>query len=207
MTLDREDSASKPSFFEPYPSIPEPSDSVVDKVRSVLEFEDFCFTRPVDRARQVAGPWSSYAPYGVFPPWTRKDVGDYRPYKDLYEYDKPEFGALGMTDVRGKAFPHTNAVIYNGMEATDGMILRGELLTILRLMLGQLRKIRLLQHRKAPVFLVSFMGKRARAFESYYNGQSLVLRTTKLYNFPEDTSIGFKDFAEWYLSSPTGDTF
>lgn len=84
-------------------------------------------------------------------------VGDYRPYKDLYEYDKPEFGALGMTDVRGKAFPHTNAVIYNGMEATDGMILRGELLTILRLMLGQLRKIRLLQHRKAPViFYLSF---------------------------------------------------
>ncbi|CAI7617210.1 unnamed protein product [Penicillium viridicatum] len=55
-----------------------------------------------------------------------------------------------MTDVRGKAYPHTKAFMYNDMEATDGTILRGELLTIFRLMLGQLRKARLLQHRKAP---------------------------------------------------------
>ncbi|OQD67510.1 hypothetical protein PENPOL_c003G08655 [Penicillium polonicum] len=207
MTLDREDSASKPSFFAPYPRIPEPSDSIVDELRSTLAFEDTCFTDPVDRARQVAGPWSSYVPYGLHPPWTSKDVDDYKPYKDLYQDDKPQFGTFRMTDVRGKACPHTKAFMYNDMEATDGTILRGELLTILRLMLGQLRKARLLQHRKAPVFLVSFMGKRARAFESYYNGQSLVLRTTKLYNFPEETSIGFKNLAEWYLSSPTGDTF
>lgn len=58
-----------------------------------------------------------------------------------------------MTDVRGKALPHTKAFMYNDMDATDGIILRGELLTILRLMLGQLRKVRLLQHRKAPVML------------------------------------------------------
>lgn len=73
MTLDREDSASKPSFFAPYPSIPEPSDSIVDELRSTLAFEDTCFTDPVDRARQVAGPWSSYAPYGLHPPWTSKE--------------------------------------------------------------------------------------------------------------------------------------
>ncbi|CDM27881.1 unnamed protein product [Penicillium roqueforti FM164] len=47
-------------------------------------------------------------------------------------------------------------------------------------------------------------GKRARAFESYFNDQALVLRTTKLYNFPEETSMAFKALAEWYLSSPTG---
>ncbi|CAI7677901.1 unnamed protein product [Penicillium discolor] len=197
MTLNREDSASKPSFFAPYPGIPEPSDSIVDELRSTLAFEDTCFTDPVDRAPQVAGPWSSHVPYGV---------NDYKLYKDLYQDDKPQFGTFRMTDVRGKAFSHTKAFMYNDMEATDGTILRGELLTILRLMLGQLRKARLLQHRKAPVFLVSFMGKCARAFEFYYNGQSLVLRTTNLYNFPEETSIGFKNLAEWYLSSPTGDT-
>lgn len=117
-----------------------------------------------------------------------------------------------MTDVRGKACPHTKAFMYNDMEATDGTILRGELLTILRLMLGQLRKARLLQYRKAPVILYlsfplptvpyrvlcrSFWSRLwvnvPALFESYYNGQSLVLRTTKLYNFPEETSIGFKN--------------
>ncbi|OQE06108.1 hypothetical protein PENVUL_c020G04900 [Penicillium vulpinum] len=198
MTLDREDSARKPSFFAPHSSIPKPSDDTVDELRSTLEFEDTCFTQPVDRARQVAGPWASYVPYGV--------IDDYTPYKDLYQDHKPEFGPFRISDIRGKGFPHTKAFIYNDMDATDESILRGELLVILRLMLGQLRKRRLLHHRKAPVFLVSFMGKRARAFESYFNGQALVLRTTKLYNFPEDTSIGFKSLAEWYLSSPTGDT-
>ncbi|KAK4867513.1 hypothetical protein LT330_001023 [Penicillium expansum] len=187
-----EDSAYRPSFFAPYPSIQAPSENIVDELQSTLAFEDTCFTEPVDRARQVAGPWSFYVPYGQHPP-----VDDYKPYKDLYQDDKPEFGTFRMTDVRGKALPHTKAFMYNDMDATDGIILRGELLTILRLMLGQLRK----------VFLVSFMGKRARAFESYFNGQALVLRTTKLYNFPEEISIGFKNRAEWYLSSPTGDTF
>ncbi|KAJ6123885.1 hypothetical protein N7471_011202 [Penicillium samsonianum] len=55
MTLDREDSACKPSFFAPYSSLPKPDDSIVVQVRSSLEREDTCFTRPADRARQVAG--------------------------------------------------------------------------------------------------------------------------------------------------------
>jgi hypothetical protein len=44
-----------------------------------------------------------------------------------------------LTDIRGKEFPHTKATMYNGMDPTDEIILRGELLTILRVMLGQLR--------------------------------------------------------------------
>lgn len=212
MTLDRNDSDRKPSFFAPYSSLPKPDDGIVGQVRSSLEREDTCFTRPADRARQVAGRWSYYIPYEVkCNPgevlWSSKDVGEYTPYKDLYQHEQPEFGTFRMTDIPGKGFPHTKAYMYNNLDTNDEEILRGELLTILRLMLGQLRKARLLQHMKAPVFLVSFMGKRARAFEAYYNGQSLVLRTTKLYNFPEETSIGFKNLAEWYLSSPTGNTF
>lgn len=58
-----------------------------------------------------------------------------------------------MTDIPGKAFPHTKAYMYNNLDTNDEEILRGELLTILRLMLGQLRKARLLQHMKAPVIL------------------------------------------------------
>ncbi|KAJ5150779.1 uncharacterized protein N7500_004356 [Penicillium coprophilum] len=179
MILNREDS-TQPSFFAPYPSILGPSDSTVDGVGLLSKFEDTCFTDPVDRARQVAGPYND----------------DYTP-KDLFQDDEPEFGPFGMTDIRGKAFPRTKAFMYNNPDATDDTTLRGELLTILRLMLGQLRK----------VFLVSFMGKRARAFESYFNGRALALRTTQLYKFPEETSLGFKHLAELYLSSPTGDTF
>ncbi|CAI7617200.1 unnamed protein product [Penicillium viridicatum] len=48
-------------------------DCIVDELRSTLAFEDTCFTDPVDRARQVAGPWSSYVPYGLHPPWASKE--------------------------------------------------------------------------------------------------------------------------------------
>ncbi|KAJ6179354.1 hypothetical protein N7519_009815 [Penicillium mononematosum] len=200
MTLDRGDTARKPFFFAPHPSILEPSEETDDELRSTLAFEDTCFNEPVDRSRQVAGPWSYYIPHDRDDP-----VYDYRPYKDLYKHDDPEFGAFGMTDILGKDFPHTKTTMYNGLDATDEIILRGELLTILRVMLGQLRKVRL-HHKKAPVFLVSFAGKRARAFEAYSNGETLFLRTTKLYNFPEETSVAYKDLAEWIASSPTGDT-
>jgi hypothetical protein len=43
--------------------------------------------------------------------------------------------------------------MYNNLDATGEIILRGELLTVLRIMLGQLKKARFLQHMKAPVIL------------------------------------------------------
>lgn len=65
MTLDRKDSDHNPSFFAPYSSLPKPDYSIVSQVRSSLEREDTCFTRPADRARQVAGRWSYYIPCEV----------------------------------------------------------------------------------------------------------------------------------------------
>lgn len=50
-------------------------------------------------------------------------------------------------------FSHTPRLTCITTWTHDEEILSGELLTILRLMLGQLRKARLLQYRKAPVIL------------------------------------------------------
>ncbi|KAJ5608195.1 hypothetical protein N7537_004814 [Penicillium hordei] len=206
MTIDRKDPDRKPSFFASYSSLPEPDYSIISQVRSSLEREDTCFTRPANRARQVAGCWSYYIPYeaNCNPGevlWPSKE-----PYKDMYQNEQPEFGTFKMTDIPGKGFPRAKAEIYTNLNTNYGEILCGELLTILRLMLGQLSKARLLQHMKAPIIL-SFMGKRARTFESYFDGQALVLRTTKLYNFPEETSIVFNILTECYLSSPAGNAF
>lgn len=45
------------------------------------------------------------------------------------------------------------AVTYHGLEGEDSIVCRGGLLIILRLMLSQLRKVRLLHHNVAPVSL------------------------------------------------------
>ncbi|KAL4933728.1 uncharacterized protein BDV17DRAFT_286545 [Aspergillus undulatus] len=58
----------------------------------------------------------------------------------------------------------------------------------------------------APVLIVSFMGKRTRAFEAYVNSQHVIVsRMTSLYEFPAQTASGFKELAEWYYSYPMRD--
>lgn len=108
----------------------------------------------LERVRYCYPELSGYSD-GVWPLTTWDSVGEYTPYKDLYQHEQPEFGTFRMTDIPGKGFPHTKAYMYNNLDTNDEEILRGELLTILRLMLGQLRKARLLQHMKAPVILYS----------------------------------------------------
>lgn len=58
-----------------------------------------------------------------------------------------------IIDIPDKKSPHIKAVIYHGLEGEDSTLCRGELLIILRLMLSQLRKVRLLHHKVAPVSL------------------------------------------------------
>lgn len=65
MSLDR-GSSCNPSFFAQHASLPKPDGDTIEEVRSSLHCEDTCFTRPVDRARQVQSPWLYCIPY-----WTQ----------------------------------------------------------------------------------------------------------------------------------------
>lgn len=58
-------------------------------------------------------------------------------------------------DSAGREFPHFKAVIYNDLEADGNTCFRGGILISLRLMLGQLSKVRLVHHQIAPVILFS----------------------------------------------------
>ncbi|KAJ5193511.1 hypothetical protein N7449_009653 [Penicillium cf. viridicatum] len=98
------------------------------------------------------------------------------------------------------------AVIYHGLEGEDSSTLcRGALLIILRLISSQLSKVRLLHHK---ILTVSFMGNNVRLLESYFEGESLVLRSSYLCELSEQTttSMVFKGFAEWFLGDPEGGT-
>ncbi|PYI33271.1 hypothetical protein BP00DRAFT_424123 [Aspergillus indologenus CBS 114.80] len=203
-------SRDKPYFFLPRSNFSLPPVECVQNLTECLGDEDTSLKRPVDRAYQVQANWSSYCRSYISRlegwPWWSGDPADHRTYKHVYQYDQPEFGAFNLMDIRGSSFPHSKAAIYNNMEGVHHKLLRGELLILLRMMLGRLKKRPLLEHMIAPVFMVSFMGKRARAIEAYYDGQHLILRRTAFYNFPEQTSPAFKELGEWYCGNPTGNT-
>ncbi|CAI7631583.1 unnamed protein product [Penicillium glandicola] len=211
MTLDQ-NSEVKPRFFAPMPNLPQPSDDILKEACLVLDPKQ-CFTDPYARAHAIHDDWNSYAFHQIHVdkgPWRSKQPIDYAPYKDIYQYIDPYFGAFRMMDCAGSEFPHFKAVIYNDLEADNETYFRGELLISLRLMLGQLRKVRLVHHNIAPVLLISLMGTRARLLESYFDEQSksLVMRSSHLYEFSDQASISkaFKTFAEYFLGDPVGDT-
>ncbi|KAL4950432.1 hypothetical protein BDW69DRAFT_197274 [Aspergillus filifer] len=204
MSLD-EHSEDKPHFFLPYPDFPPPDeDDEIDELREAMDDEDTCFSRPMDRARTVYSTWSSYAfqwdpgkPQDTL--WSAGCVADHTPYKPVIDHGRLSmFGALDITDIRQPAgrYPHSKAVIYSNWMAKDGEILRGELLA----------KTHLIKHMTAPVLILSFMGKRARAVGSYYDGRDLYVRISQFYEFCEETESAFKTSAEWYHGDPEGNT-
>ncbi|KAF4772108.1 hypothetical protein HAV15_004959 [Penicillium sp. str.  len=107
-------------------------------------------------------------------------VGDYNPFKHLYKYNKPDFGVFKIMDIPGEQSPHMKAVTYHDLDGEDSIIL-----------------------------IVSFMGNNTRLLESYFDGESLVLRSSDLYELSEQTttSMVFKGFADWFLGcNPAGNT-
>ncbi|KAL4922559.1 hypothetical protein BDW62DRAFT_197230 [Aspergillus aurantiobrunneus] len=204
MDLDK-NSDRKPRFFLPSsPEFSPPGEDDVEDINDlheVLADEDTCFTRPIYRARQVYTTWSPYA-------------SRCRPRKRdstlWFAGDgiDPTTGAWNILDIRrppGK-YPHSKATVYNNWVGEEGEILRGELLAVLRLMLGRLNKRAFIDHAVAPVFILSFIGKHARAVESYYDGR-YHLRITRLYNFPDETLPALKTLGEWFFGGPTGDSY
>ncbi|CAP79721.1 hypothetical protein E8E15_005534 [Penicillium rubens] len=213
MTLDK-DSDLQPRFFAPRHNLPRPTDELIQDAVGYLT-HPLAFQDSMTRAYHFERTWADYAfhetsrPYNKeHDPWRSMAVCEHNPFKGLYKYDKPDFGVFHIWDVASPAFPHMKAVAWNGLETESSKVCRGELLIILRLMLGQLRKVRLLHHDVAPIMIVSLIGKRGRLLESYFEGESLILRCSDLYDFSDEqtTSMAYKAFAEWYLGAPAGKT-
>ncbi|KAG5303824.1 hypothetical protein I7I50_10708 [Histoplasma capsulatum G186AR] len=218
MVLD-EKSDLKPTFFAACPSVPELDEFDLGEypsAKTALQFDPSGdFVRPLDRAYALEDYLVHYTCRcenrkwleGTPTPWSGGCVADYHPFKSLYQYSDPEFGALRLTDIAGKEHPHMKAVIYNNIEENEQEYFRGELLAILRLMFGQMKQRRFIQHMISPVLVFSLMGiQRARVIESYFDGENLILRSTGLYDFREKDVKGLKDFAGWWIGNPIGDT-
>ncbi|KAI2862967.1 hypothetical protein CBS63078_5852 [Aspergillus niger] len=141
----------------------------------------------------------------VWQTWSCKQVGDYD-FGDLYRTFDPKFGSLAIWHVLESSRPHIKCIMHNNLDSNDSYLLRGKVLTVIRIMLGQLKQKIFVNDMIAPVLLFSLNRRRPRVIEAYFDGQELVIRRTEPYDFQFLNTAGFKTFAQWFLSNPIGDT-
>ncbi|KAI2816291.1 hypothetical protein CBS115989_6930 [Aspergillus niger] len=137
--------------------------------------------------------------------WSSNQVGDYD-FGNLYRTFEPEFGTLSIFHVAKAARPHIKCIMHNDLDADDSHLLYGEVLTVVRIILGQLKQKAFVNDMVAPVLLFSLNRRRPRVIEAYYDGEKLVMRHTKPYDFTTLDKAEFKTFAQWFLGDPIGDT-
>ncbi|PYI00690.1 hypothetical protein BO78DRAFT_401893 [Aspergillus sclerotiicarbonarius CBS 121057] len=207
LSLDVDDSLA-PKFFTPLASvnIPEPTAEYVDDEyytdstlwcsewgRSIYMYLD-AYTRKL--ALRFPEIWRV---------WSCKDIADYN-FGDLYRTFEPEFGTFLIWHVAKASKPHIKCIMDNNLDVDDDHLLRGEVLTIIRIMLGQLKQKVFVDHMVAPVLLFSMNRRHPRVLEAYFDGRELVIRRTKAYDFTFMNAAGFKTFAQWWVGNPVGDT-
>ncbi|OJI83289.1 hypothetical protein ASPTUDRAFT_124473 [Aspergillus tubingensis CBS 134.48] len=217
MVLDQM-SSEKPIYFAPYSdhSFPEPNDDDLHGSYNGVDDEtDPAFSRPYDRAYVMDMHFDSYISYynlkakreGYRSPWVPKCIGDSAFGNiGLYRDEQPEFGCFSIAEPKDPVCPHVKAIIYNNMVATDSTILFGELMPILRIMLKQYWRAKYIHSMVSPVLVFSLMGLQARVIEAFFQGQELIIRPTKLYDFSHGNPSAFKTFTQWYMGRPIGDT-
>ncbi|KAF9891859.1 hypothetical protein FE257_003344 [Aspergillus nanangensis] len=80
--------------------------------------------------------------------------------------------------------PHIKISLYHSMVGIPGLMTRGELLTILAVMISRLERDHRRRHLIVPVMLFSFMGPRhGRILLAHFNGSKLIVRMTRMYRF------------------------
>ncbi|PYI21027.1 hypothetical protein BO99DRAFT_95719 [Aspergillus violaceofuscus CBS 115571] len=102
--------------------------------------------------------------------------------------------------------PHFKRLVRSEV-AGDERLLRGELITIINSMINRLSFKSTLPHKVAPVMLYSLMyPQQLRVLEAYFDGQDLVVSSTKLYDMRNEDTESLKWFLQWWLGPPVGDT-
>ncbi|OJJ47990.1 hypothetical protein ASPZODRAFT_131632 [Penicilliopsis zonata CBS 506.65] len=209
LSLDADDSLA-PKFFASFAvkDMPEPTPEYVER-----EYDTSRLTLITEPARVVYHYLKSYVGSLMvdFPEirqkWTSHQVGDYNFGSNrLYRMSEPQFGTFWILHDPKAAKPHIKCVMYNEIYVDDNHLLCGEVLTVMLIMLGQLKQRVFVNDMVAPVLLFSLNLLRPRVIEAYFDGQELVIRYTKSYDFKLLNEAGFKTFAQWLLGDAIGDT-
>ncbi|KAJ5585067.1 uncharacterized protein N7459_004867 [Penicillium hispanicum] len=100
--------------------------------------------------------------------------------------------------------PHVKLCMYNGVTADPQHILRGELLSIVAIMLTRLRMEKLKKHVTIPVMLCSFVAPcSGRILLAHFDGARLVIQQSPLYPFHVKDDGAMLLFTR-YLASDVG---
>ncbi|KAG2412941.1 hypothetical protein HFD88_010500 [Aspergillus terreus] len=217
MDLD-ERSNALPTFFKQCPAsfLLDPNDDY-DRDRSgFFDFDSLpaIHRKPIDCGRNMEEYFSHYVYACALPRrdraldglWSPVSLGD-APFVALDRYTFSEYITAKAYQVKNGPYPHAKAMIYNNLNGVDGRVLRGEVMIALRMIIAQMRRARFLDHMIAPILLFSFMGpQHARLVEAYFDGTSLVMRPTRLFDLRKKDEATLKQFGQWFFGEPTGDT-
>ncbi|KAK2797827.1 hypothetical protein FQN50_009071 [Emmonsiellopsis sp. PD_5] len=125
------------------------------------------------------------------------------PSGERYEWRAPELqGREGV--------PHTIVSSYH-ITHSPAPILRGELLTILRVMWWKTKVVMGKGHEITPILLISVRPYHFRVIEAYYNGSKFALRYSKpvpmnLTDSTEQRQKAYNWVFRWIFPTPVGDT-
>ncbi|PWY84811.1 hypothetical protein BO70DRAFT_334717 [Aspergillus heteromorphus CBS 117.55] len=207
LSLDADDSLTAKYFTSFAPeNMPAPTPGYVDR-----EYNTDGLTLSSERGRLIYLYLQSYVRKLMmdFPEvqrtWSSNQIGDYN-FGNLYRTLEPEFGTLSIIHVANSHKPHIKCIMHNDLDVDDGHLLYGEIMTVIRIMLGQLKQKVFVNHMIAPVLLFSMNRWHPRAIEAYFDGQELLIRRTKPYDFTFLNAAGLTTFAQWFLGDPIGDT-
>ncbi|KAL1866958.1 hypothetical protein Plec18167_008891 [Paecilomyces lecythidis] len=196
------------------------------EVRSFPEYNPERIESSVERAQSLelflgeylaeCGAQRPEIDYNVFEDsgWCYKDVADYK-FQTLWEYDPPRWGGCipqwsvqsiyHYQDQRLK--PHLKSTMISDWTGQNELIFRGELIALVRMIRGRLATPGLAHYAIHPALLFSIMGpQQARMLQGHMDGAKLVIQRSELYDFRHEDVDVLYSFAQWFLSSPVGNT-
>ncbi|KAL2005981.1 hypothetical protein VTN00DRAFT_9635 [Thermoascus crustaceus] len=222
-----------PSLFVPYPSdlLMTPKDGFVaiEFPKYDSEWSQRHHETPINRARQLCYYLRQYlrgyrnrsldVQYTVFlsSGWRYQDTDQYGFKEDLWEYGlqigmgdlkcPPQWSVDAIYHYHDTKFPHLKSMMISDVDGDNETLSRGELLALIRMIRGRLATKKFAGHPVHPVLLFSMMGtQHARILQAHFNGTELVIHHSELYDFRHDNTVLLELFAQWFLSSPVGNT-
>ncbi|KAH8816035.1 hypothetical protein F5884DRAFT_852495 [Xylogone sp. PMI_703] len=209
--LDKHGNPSKDlPYFAPYHEVTVPTTELDTFIkRGFPEYGLYVTESLVGKLYDYFGEYLSWCEHSVrqsrHPLWTTKGVYDYD-YKKLFGIEHcPECEIIHVSDIPGSQYPHLRCMMLNNIPHNNDQLLRSEMLALTTYMYKRLESNEFAEHVVAPVILISFMGSRqARILQAHFDGESVMIHYTKLYDLKNDDLGTLNLFVRWGLCHPTG---
>ncbi|GKZ80055.1 hypothetical protein AnigIFM56816_004270 [Aspergillus niger] len=210
LPLSLEGGKDAPCFFKPYEeNLPLPTeedaflknqlnpDHIMWDTRAL---EVFLFYHFQDCRSFALREYPHNPPFGVY-----REIGDFK-FGQLLECFGFNWYAVSVTDYPEQNHPHMKAIVENDVIG-DNRLLRGEIMTITDIMRGRLRSKTLRPHIVAPMLVLSLMGPRhARVLEADFDGVTLNIRASRLYDFTRKNTDAVQLLTRYWLGGACGQT-